>query len=327
MAPRNAANRELVEVRSDIRSKPRPVRAVVDLAAEQDGVVAHDQVLAVGLSRHWINRAIAIGWLTIVFRGVYAVGHRRLTWRGRVRAAVMSCGPDAYASHHTAAALRALRRSRGGLIHVTAPPGGREDRPGVVVHRVRNMRDVEKGDVDGIPVTSVARTCLDMAARVKPDVLDDMLEAAERNGTFDLTAFLAVCKRGRHGSARLKRALRAYQPTGFTRSQLERKAVRELRKAGLRPTGVNVWVPEAAVEVDILFEDERLAIEIDGAAVHGTTAAKLRDPNRDTKLQLAGFKVMRLPEQRLVYDTQAYVGDVNAMLLRRAARTPARPGR
>src|SRR4051812_2376860 len=115
---------ELVEVRSDIRSKPRPVRLLSELARAQDGVVEHDQVLALGLSRHWINRAIAIGWLHVVFRGVYAVGHKRITWRGRLRAAVLSCGPGAYISHRTAAVLHGLRRSSSALIHVTAPPVG-----------------------------------------------------------------------------------------------------------------------------------------------------------------------------------------------------------
>src|SRR3954451_13618033 len=191
---------ELVEVSRNSYGEPRPVRVVVDLAAEQDGVVGRDQLVELGVAEDWIEHRLRIGWLTIVFRGVYAVGHKRVTWRGRLRAAVLSCGPGAYISHRTAAVLHGLRRSSSALIHVTAPPGGREDREGIVVHRVRNMRENEKADVDGIPVTSVARTCLDMAAIVKPDVLDDMLEEAEKAGTFDLKAFLAVCKRGRKGS-------------------------------------------------------------------------------------------------------------------------------
>src|SRR5829696_4822489 len=165
---------ELVEVVRNSYGEPRPVRLVVELAASQDGVVERDQLLALEIPEDWIDHRARIGWLTIVFRGVYAVGHKRITWRGRLRAAVLSCGPGAYLSHHTAAVLHGLWRYWGGVIHVTAPPGGREDREeGIVVHRVRNMRAVEKGDVDGLPVTSVARTCLDMAARVRPDTLDD----------------------------------------------------------------------------------------------------------------------------------------------------------
>jgi very-short-patch-repair endonuclease len=318
---------ELVEVSGHSYGKPRPVRAVVELAASQDGVVELGQLVELGVSRDWIEHRIRAGWLTIVFRGVYAVGHKRITWRGRLRAAVLSCGPGAFLSHHTAGVLHGLWRYWGGAIHVTVPPGGREDRQeGIVVHRIRNMRAVEKGEVDGLPVTSVARTCLDLAARVHPATLDGMLEAAERDGTFHLHSFIAVCKRGRNGSAKLRRAIRRYEPTGWTRSRLERKGLRLLRKAGLRPSGVNVWVPGANVEVDILFE-EGLAIEIDGGVVHGTTAAKIRDPLRDTKLQIAGYATMRIPEYRLVHEPERVVADVKALLLSRAARTPARPDR
>src|SRR5215212_8078104 len=146
--PTPTATRELVEVSTHSSGKPRPVRDVVELATAQDGVVEHDQLLALRFSGKWIEHRIDTGWLTIVFRGVYAVGHKRLTWRGRLRAATLSCGPGAYISHGSAADLQALRRSSSVVIHVTAPPGGREDRDGIVVHRVRNMRDSEKADVD-----------------------------------------------------------------------------------------------------------------------------------------------------------------------------------
>src|SRR3954447_12957236 len=213
---------ELVEVSRNSYGEPRPVRVVVDLAAEQDGVVGRDQLVERGVAEDWIEHRLRIGWLTIVFRGVYAVGHKRITWRGRLRAAVLSCGPGAFLSHHTAGVLHGLWRYWGGAIHVTVPPGGREDRQeGIVVHRIRNMRALEKGEVDGLPVTSVARTSLDLAARVHPATLDGMLEASERNGAFHLHSFIAVCKRGRNGSAKLKRALLRYQPTGWTRSRLE----------------------------------------------------------------------------------------------------------
>jgi hypothetical protein len=164
--------------------------------------------------------------------------------------------------------LHNLRRTSTAVIHVTAPPGGREDRDGIVIHRVRNMRDAEKAVVDGIPVTSVARTILDMAATVRRDVLDQILEASEKNGSFDLRAFHAV--------------------------------------GGLL--------------------EHQIAIEIDGGAVHGTALAKQRDPERDTRLQLAGYEVLRVPEQRLVHAPAAFIDDVRKFLSR-AARTPARPGR
>ena len=319
---------EVVEVRRDSPAKPRPVCAVAELAADQDGVVEHDQLLALGFSHAWIKDHLRIGYLHIVFRGVYAVGHKRITWRGRLRAAALACGPDAWLSHWTAADFCSMWHSDSPVIHVTAPPGGREDRDGIVVHRVRNMRDVEKTVIDGLPVTSPARTCLDMAARLKhPRAIAAMLDNAERGGFLTYQDFLAVCKRGRPGSQALRAALAIYAPLpGGTRSSLERRGLRELARAGVHPDGVNVWIPEAAAEADLVFHDPPTVVEIDGEAIHGTTAARLRDPQRDHRFRRAGYAVLRVPERRLVHEPWAFVADVKD-LLSRAAGTRARPGR
>src|SRR3954471_23236016 len=117
-------NPELVEVMPDSRAQPRPVRQVARLAASQDGVVGHDQLHALGFSMRWIQCQIEKGWLHVIFRGAYAVGHKRISWRGRLRAAILSCGPNALISHRTAAALHNLKRGGGGKIHVTVPGGG-----------------------------------------------------------------------------------------------------------------------------------------------------------------------------------------------------------
>jgi hypothetical protein len=179
---------------------------------------------------------------------------------------------------------------------VTVPGGGHEDRDGIVLHRVRRLDPKDIAVVDGIPVTGVARTCLDMAAVVRADVPDDILEAAERNNVFDLAAFTAVCGRGRTGSKALKRALLLYRPI-------------------------------AGCECDLLWEDGQLVVEVDGAAWHGTTAARHRDPQRDVRLQMADYAVMRVPESRLVHDITGVVADIDGLLKRPGARTPARPGR
>src|SRR3954468_537408 len=119
MDTHKAQNSELVEVPVQIERKARPVRQVVELAAEQDGGVEHSQLLDLDFGEEWINHKLRKGWLTIVFRGVYAGGHKRVTWRGRCRAAVLSCGRGAYLSHWTAAKLQGLLRWTSPQIHVT----------------------------------------------------------------------------------------------------------------------------------------------------------------------------------------------------------------
>jgi hypothetical protein len=317
---------ELVEVSRNSSGKARPVRAVAELAGAQEGVVGHAQLVELGLGDDWIEHAMATGRLHQVFRGAYAVGHKRISWRGRLRAAILSCGPKALISHRTAAALNNLKRGGGGKIHVTVPGGGHEDRDGIVLHRVRRIAPADIASVDGIPVTSVARTTLDMAAIVKADVLDDILEAAERNNTFDLTAMLKVCGRGRRGSKALKRALSLYRPIpAWTRSRLERKLFRALDKAGAPLPAINAWIEDQ--ECDLVWHAEELIVEVDGDVWHSTTAARARDPRRDAKLQLAGFMTFRVPENRIVYEIDGVVDDVIGLLRRPGARTPARPGR
>jgi hypothetical protein len=165
-----------------------------------------------------------------------------------------------------------------------------------------------------------------MAAIVKADVLDDILEAAERNSTFDLAAFYAVCGRGRRGSKALKRALLLYRPIpGWTRSRLERRLFRALDRRGAPLPSVNLWIDDQ--ECDLVWHDEELIVEVDGDVWHSTTAARARDPRRDARLQLAGFFTFRVPENRIVYEIDAVVDDVIDLVSRPGARTPARPGR
>ena len=297
---------------------------MAEYAAVQDGVIGHGQILVLGLSEEWIKRKLRAGWLHVVFRGAYAVGHKRISWQGRYRAALLSCGPTALLSHRSAVRWHNLKRWSGGAIHVTVPGGGREDRqPGLVIHRVRNIREADKTVVDGLPVTSVARTLLDMAPIVRRETLDELLEAAENAKLLDVNACTAVCGKGRRGSAALKRALLLYQPIpGWTRSRLEKRAYKLIANEPDLPTpSVNTWV--AGHEVDLRIGD--VVIEIDGGATHGTRAAKERDPRRDVEVQLAGCEILRITEHRLVHEPQTYLDDVRRFLSR-AARTRERPG-
>ena len=115
-------------------------------------------------------------------RGVYAVGHPRLTLRGRWMAAVLACGPDALLSHHAAAALHELRSAPGGPIDVTAPV--RRRHPGIRTHTAR--RAVPAPLIDAIPVTSLERTLLDYAAVTTRRRLSAALDDAERSGRLNL---------------------------------------------------------------------------------------------------------------------------------------------
>src|SRR6266480_3012194 len=135
-------------------------------------VVAVAQLYSLGLSDRQLRRRVAAGWLHRLHRGVYAVGHRNITREGWWMAAVLACGEGAVLSHQAAGELWKIRQPRGrpsgaGSVEVTVPRArGARIRIGLIVHRVPTLRAGEATTRDGIPVTSPARTLLDLACRL-----------------------------------------------------------------------------------------------------------------------------------------------------------------
>ena len=281
---------------------------VAELAARQHGVVAHSQLIALGFSRPGVQRRLRAGRLHSLHRGVYSVGHRLLSMNGRWMAAVLSCGDDALLSHRTAAALWQMLPSTGGQIDVTAST--RRRRPGVVVHEGHHD---DRTVVEGIPVTTVARTLLDLA-EAAPARLERALEAAERMGFFDLRKVESLMDRnpGRRGSRVLEAALDSYRDPSLTRSELERRFLRLCRRAGLPAPATNIWI--AGQEVDAVWCGKRLAVELDSHEFHRTRAAFERDRVRDGDLQLAGYRVLRVTHRRLRDEPRVVVSMVRSLL-------------
>ncbi len=150
--------------------------ATAELTARQHGVVAHRQLLELGLSSSAIGRRAARGALHRVHRGVYAVGHPAVSLQGRWMAAVLSAGDAAVLSHQTAAALHGLLPAAGPPIHVTArkrKPG----EPGILVHGSSLPGD-ERTARDGIPVTEPMRTLVDLTAVLSPHRLQRAADLA-----------------------------------------------------------------------------------------------------------------------------------------------------
>jgi hypothetical protein len=292
----------------------RPQRNTPDwriaaLGERQHGVVAHRQLLAAGLGVSAIQRRVRAGRLHRLHRGVYAVGHRRVTASGRWMAAVLAYGPGALLSHRSAAALWELMPSARSLIDVTVERQRRAV-SGVAVHRTRRLRASDRARQDGIPVTSVMRTLADLADVARPDQLRRAVEEAEARGLFDLRALPDL--RGRPGRGRLQRLVADYTVPPPTRSELERRFLGLCREAGLPPPGVNVLV--AGILVDAVWEAHRLVVELDGHTYHRTRAAFEEDRRRDTALQVAGYRVVRVTQRRLTEAPGAVLAAVRLLL-------------
>ena len=136
---------------------------MVELARRQHGVVAHSQLRALGLSRYAVKRRLVQGRLFRLHPATYAVGRPDLRIEGRWMAAVLSAGPDALLSHRSAACLWDLIRSDGRCIDVTAPGRRRTAVPGIRLHQPLSLPAEQRSEHLGIPLTSIARTLLDLA--------------------------------------------------------------------------------------------------------------------------------------------------------------------
>lgn len=267
-------------------------RAVGALAGRQHGVVSRAQLTRAGLSRQAIHRRIEAGRLVRLHEGVYAVGHTALTRKSHLVAAVYACGCEALASHRAAGALWGLLRPAQ-PIEVTAPRG-RKVRAGIVVHRSRYVDDEDRALIDGIPVTSVPRTLVDLADVLSEKRLADAVHEAEVRRVFDLTKIERVLDRlpGRKGRHRLRRVLAAYREVQpFTRSRAERLVLALCEQAGLQRPQANVWI--AGYEVDFHWPEAKLVLEFDGAATHLTRRAFQADRARDRALAARGIHVVR----------------------------------
>ncbi len=233
-------------------------------------------------------------------------------------AAVLAGGRRSLLSHRSAAAHWGFLDHAGSRIDVTIPGIRRSSRPGLTFHS--SLLDPEDlAGKDGIPLTSVARTLLDLAGSDRRLSLEKAIDAAERLELFDLGAVERLRRRSRRhrGVAVLSATLEGYQPVFATRSELEREFLRRCRDAGLSPPRINQIVE--GMEVDASWASARLVVELDGFAFHKTRHAFERDRVRDAKLQLAGYRVVRITARRLRNEPEGVVATLRN-LLERAGR-------
>jgi predicted transcriptional regulator of viral defense system len=293
------------------------------MAGRQHGVVSIRQLEGpLGFSQRSVARAVAAGRLHRIYRGVYAVGHTDLSPRGECLAAVLAVGPGALLSYYSAGWLWGLWSGSPAPFEVTAFVPRHHPAPeGVVRHRARNLVEDDRAVVDGIPVTSVARTLLDLAWKLRGNRLRRVLNRAEELGLLDLDAIHAVIERnrGHHGAKRLRYALAIYEPALYTRSEFERRFVDHLVASGLpRPaTGWN----ELGHELDVYWPDLRFGVELDAYETHGTRDAFERDHDRDLDFALAGIETVRVSERQFRREPDQIAAKVADLLDRRRTRS------
>jgi very-short-patch-repair endonuclease len=290
---------------------------IAELAGHQDGVVDRGQLLRAGLGHGVIDRRVTRGSLHVIHRGVYAVGHAVLSRRGRWRAAVLAAGPGAVLSHRSAATLWGIRDRDGRDVDVIAPRDRK--RPGIRLRRIVLPAD-EVTSHHGIPVTTPARTLLDLAEVLDRHQLERAMNETEyRRLTSPLSLDALLTRhRGRRGTAALKKIVdQGRLGKTITRSELEEHFLAFLDARELPRPLVNE--PIGPYTVDTLWPESRLVVELDGRGAHETTRAFEEDRRRDRDLVTKGYRVIRITWRQLHSDGAAIATQLRTLLLLAAA--------
>jgi very-short-patch-repair endonuclease len=295
--------------------------AVAALAEEQHGIVTRNQLRELEFRDGAIDDRIASGYLQPLFWGTFAVGHRAVSRQGHMLAAVLACEEGTVLSHGSAAELLGLWDQRLPVVHVVPPDWSGRKIDGIRWHRVRLPEADEVEVRDGIPCTTVSRTLVDMAGWTGWSSMRRLVEQAAVLRQLDAEEIDRILARGRRrGAPRLRAILAPWRGTHekrpVVRSRLEARLLHLLIEKGLPAprTNVKVRVDGHRFEVDLLWDEQRLAIETDGEETHDTRIAFQRDRRRDQILTAAGYRTSRITWQQVVDEPNAVVNRVARML-------------
>lgn len=289
------------------------------------------QLFELGFSHDQIDGMIAAGILLRLFRGVFAIGHDVLDSRGCLNAGLLVGGPAAVLSHQSAAFLWGVLPV-GRTIEVTRPSSpdrqpeslgqGRRQSPFKLrIHRTRCLKGSDFTIHAGLPVTTFERTLLNLSSTLGTRNLEKVLTEGTRKGIVDRAALAEIAHRGPgwKGIGKLREVLERWDPISvLTKSELELLFLNLVGEAGLPVPGVNVHVGE--IEVDCLWEERKLVVELDAYSTHGDVFSFERDRNRDAYLKAGGFEVFRVTDRMLASDTDRTMSRLKD-LLRSRSRT------
>ena len=284
----------------------RPIEASVvldELAARSFGIITRTALLDAGWSQSRIERGVASAALVRVAAGVYRVRGAPWTRQASRHAAVAIAGAGAVLARWSAAETLGFADARPGPHQLLVPHGrrGTAEAPELaVVTRTRRLDPADLTEVAGIPTTAAARTLLDLARDVDVPRLAELSSEAIRRADLELAALEAVLDRSPKipGRRRLGQAIELLSDDGHrSRSMVEVGALSALLDAGLPRPAVAYTVRALdgtiLAEVDLAYPEHRIAIEIDGFRWHSSPARKRADEDRQNRLVLAGWTVLR----------------------------------
>ena len=240
-------------------------------------------------------------------------------------AAVLACGPGAVLSHAAAGAHWNLRSSSAAVVDVSVPShAGRRPQSGIRLHRSTTLTPGQCAVHEGIPVTTVARTLVDLADCKDRRTAERATDQAEVLGLFDLTAIqeAIAANPGRKGAAAMRRVLEEYgEGAGLTESELEDEFLRLCERFGIRRPEVQTQIgPDRP---DFLWRDQSLVVETDGWRWHGGRARWEADQRKAMRLQMQGLTVVRVSYRRVFCEPAQVAADLKLIGVASAGPRPA----
>jgi very-short-patch-repair endonuclease len=264
-------------------------------------LVSRRQLLELGFSVRAIEHRLAKGRLHPVARGVYAVGRPGLTHSGQWMAVILACRPRAALSHRSAAELWGIGSELPGTIEIVLASSAGLRQSGVRVYRRPALKDRDLVVRDGIPVTGLVRTFMDLAVYHDAAAVERAINEADRRDLIDPESLRAALDSypGQNGVARL-RDLLDLRTFRLTDSELERRFLSLVEAAGLALPTTGQWLN--GFKVDFFWPDLGLVVETDGLRYHRTPAQQARDRLRDQAHTAAGLAQLRFTHAQVRFE-------------------------
>lgn len=295
--------------------------AVAKLAKRQWGVVSVSDLRRRGFDDDAIAVRVRSGHLHRLHRGVYAVGHLNVGFEGRLLAAVKACGAGAVASHRWAGWLWGLLNAAGWTVEVTIPWTRRVAHPLIRVHRSAHLIPAVTTYRRGIPVTTVPRTLLDLAAVLDDSSLRRAVREAQAKNLATVADIAAILRRSGPPAGRKRLAGIIATGPAPTRSVLEDAVLDLMLLGGIAHPEVNppMWIEGRRFMPDFRWPGQRLVLEADGAAFHDGEIAREDDAARQALLEANGERVIRVTWEQAVAHPEQTLSRI------RAAGAPLQP--
>jgi hypothetical protein len=293
----------------------------ISLGFEQHGVFARWQLTGRGIADDAIKTRVRSGRWVRHAPGVYGLPSHPPTFVQRLWIGWLGSGPGAIVSHEAAAELHRMPSVQRGQVVLTIPHSSFQRIPAATVHQISDIEQEHRTSMVGLPVTTVARTIVDLAAVVHPARLMHIVEDAKHANLVEYPevgeCLRSVARRGKPGVRALTRVLDSLtQTSGKAMSVLERELLALMYRAGLPPPVVQMPFPGRQLPascVDVAYPEAKLVIEADGRAWHSRIADIKRDRERDAEAARNGWQTLRLLYEHIVDDptgTAALIDEV-----------------